>query len=112
MSSDLVNELLILQKWRDSSTLIKFRLTSPTFSVQAWAKVVAVTEDEVGIDLRDGAGFLAFNPSRCALLYQEPREADESVKERAEAMFVSALSVAMPEGVDLFLYEWVVEEEP
>lgn len=112
MRSDLVNELLILQKWRDSSSLIKLTLAGSTFSVQAWARVVEAGSVEIALNLLDGAGFIVFDPSRCALRYQDSREADESVKEDVESKVISALSVSMPEDVDLLLYEWIDEGEP
>ena len=112
MRSNPENELLILQKWRDSSSLIKLQLAGPAFSVQAWARVVVAESVKVALDLRDGGGFIAFDPSHCALRYQDSREADEPVKSDVESKVVCALSISMLADVDLFLYEWAEVEEP
>ena len=110
MRSDLFNEILILQKWRDSSAVIKLRLASASFAIQAWAFVVRADESEVALNFRDGDGFLTFNPSQCSLRYQEPREADDSVKSDVETKAVCALSAAFSGDTDLFLYEWRSDE--
>lgn len=111
MRSDLVSELLILQKWRDSRSPIKFKLSSDALSVQGWATVERADASEVALNFRDGDGFLTLAPSRCEFRYQEPREAAGTVKAAAESQVVCALSLSAPGGIDLFLFEWKTGEE-
>jgi hypothetical protein len=111
MSSDLVNELLIFQKWRDSSLPIKLKLTSATVSLEAWGTVAAVKPDLVAFDLRDGAGVLQFDPSSCVMQYGDTREADPSVKADVEAKVVCVVTVSLALGIDLLLYEYRLPED-
>jgi hypothetical protein len=42
VNSDALNEFLIFQKWRDSSSLIKLHVDSKAHSVRLWARVASV----------------------------------------------------------------------
>lgn len=111
--SDLVSELLIFRKWRDSASPIKFMLTSAgtALSAQGWAVVARADSGEIGLDIRDGAGFITLNPSLCSFRYQDSREAQSSNAEDVASKVVCAISVSTASGIDLFLYEWKSEPE-
>lgn len=109
--SDLVSELLIFQKWRDSASPIKFKLETPALSMQGWAVVVRADSSEIALNMRDGDGFFRFDPSLCSFRYQDPREAESSSAEDVASKVVCAISVSAAGGIDLFLYEWKSEPE-
>jgi hypothetical protein len=110
MLSDLVNELLILQKWRDSASPIKFKISSRALSSQGWATVVRADSSEVALDFSNGAGFMTFDPSLCEFRYQDSREADDAIHSDVDAKVVCALSIWLPGEIDLFLFEWKSED--
>jgi hypothetical protein len=103
--SDLISELLIFQKWRDSVSRIRLRLVGDSLSFEAWACVTESSPSRVVFALRDSVGVFAFNPSSSNLRYQDTREADESVKAGVESKAVCGVS-AQVDGFDLLMWEW------
>jgi len=110
MRSDWDKELRALQKWRDSTAPIKFQLVGSSFTLKGWASVARADDFEIALNLSEGSGYLAFDPSKCALQYADAKDAEESVKPTLDSRVVSAITVAFPEGIHLFMYEWRSEE--
>lgn len=110
MSSKWLSELLILQKWRDSSTPIKLRLVSSNLSMQGWATVVVADDDRVALDFDGGAGFITFDPSTCKLEFGDSLMADVSVREDIESKLEGVVTVAVAHGLGLQLYGYKVSE--
>jgi hypothetical protein len=104
MRSDWDKELRTLQKWRDSAAPIKLQLVGSSFTVQGWASVAKADDFEIALNLDGGAGFFAFDPSKCSFQYSDPKEADKSVK--VDPRVVCGISARLAEGLDLFMYEW------
>jgi hypothetical protein len=112
MSSEPMNELLILQSWMDSSALIKLRLEAASFTLELWVNVTEAMPDRVVLTvLGDNIGKLIFDPRGATFLYQEPREADESIRSDVESKIVCTLSVLFPDGTNFLLYERRTDEE-
>ena len=109
---DVENLLLILKGWRDSSSLIKLRLDI-SFSIELWIHVKEVSPTGVLLSVvgPDDIGKVEFDPRGCTFRYQDPREADESVKLDAESKVICALSVLFPDGANLLLYERRTEDD-
>ena len=75
--SDELNELLIIQKWRDSDALISFRYISASFELQVFARVKEADPERVTlVILGDKVGWFSFDPSVAVFRYQDPRESD------------------------------------
>jgi len=101
------NELLIVQKWKDSSSVIVFKVTFGSIELQARAHVTEVNPARVVLTiLGERNGWFAFDPSTAVFRYQDPRESDPSVKEDVESKAVCALTAVLPGNVDLFMFEW------
>ncbi len=109
MRSDWDRELRTLQRWRDSAAPIKLQLVGSSFTVQGWASVARADDFEIALNLDEGAGFLALDPSKCSFQYSDPKEATGGVN--VDPRVVCALSVRLVEGLDLFMYEWQTSDE-
>jgi hypothetical protein len=107
LNSEPLNPLLILQNWRDSHALIKSRLDGSGFSLELWVKVTEADAQLVILTALGGeADKLTFDPSRAEILYEEP-----PVRTNAESKVVCSLSVLLPDGFNLLLYERRTDEE-
>jgi hypothetical protein len=111
VSSDEVNESLILKKWLLSHSLIKLRLDTRCFSLWLWVEVMEASDTRLVLRVLDREGAaVRLDLRRAELRYQEPgHEADVSVKAAFEATVVSALSILLRDGTNFVLYELRLE---
>ena len=107
MRSDEVNDLLILTSWRDSRSLIKLRLRATFFDLEVWTNVVEVSAERVALRVVGrNTGTATLELRGAEFRYQDPREADEAVKDDVRSKAVCALSVLLADGTNFVLYEW------
>jgi hypothetical protein len=111
-NSDRLNELLILQSWRDSSAVIKLRVDDTKFSVELWANVIEASADR--LDMRvfpPGGGRVSFDLRGATFRYQDVREAEAGTLAAFSERFVCALTVVLADGLEVLLYESRSDED-
>jgi hypothetical protein len=125
MIISLEEALGILTKWKDESAHIVVAAESPLrpahrgtqgsdvrWSMSQDLKVSRVTQptDTGGsktaiVEFEGPTGNLSVSLSRCRFVYEDPREASSDVREEAEMMSVSALSVFFSYDEGFIFYE-------
>jgi len=108
--SDEVSDLLILKSWRDSRALIKLKLRDTLFELEVWTNVAIVEPGRLVLAIvGENTGTIGFGLRGATFRYQDPREADEPIKDDVESKVVCALSVLLADGIEFVLYEWRVD---
>jgi hypothetical protein len=105
-NSSVENLFLMLHKWRDSSSLIKVFVVMPFWSAQLWVRVVSADQGKVIFKSDDNFGILELTTEGVVWSYQEPREANASVRAEAEVVAECAIELLFPDRTLLRLYEW------
>jgi hypothetical protein len=105
MNSFADNTYPILKKWESEGNRLAVRLNGGWFSLKFDACVAGASEDAVTLSWGDGELTLLLRDA--SIKYSEPREisstAPSGLRESAERMFESMLSISLSSGMELIL---------
>jgi hypothetical protein len=125
MVISLEESIAILKKWEDESAHILVTAESPfrqtlrgiqgrdvRWAMSQEVKVARVTttpdtggSKKVVVEFEGPTGNLSVSIARCRFVYEDPREASSDVREEAETLTLSALSVFFPYDEGFLFYE-------
>jgi hypothetical protein len=112
VSSNIDNEFLILQSWRDSSALIKFNFDCRAQSTRLWVRVKSVDTDKEEAVLTvtgESSGSVTLRLAGATMLYRDSVEPDSETDPALKAAFaevaVCGIEIVLPTGEVIVLWE-------